>query len=247
MPEEQTQFGFQKVPLAEKARRVSGVFDAVASRYDLMNDLMSLGSHRILKRIAVEYTAARPGHSVLDLAGGTGDLTALLSPIVGDTGRVVLCDINRSMLSLGRDRLVDRGIVGNVQYVQGDAEKLPYPDEAFNAITISFGLRNVTDKDAALREMSRVLKPGGHAVILEFSKPQNTAVRAAYDAFTRLWPGVGKAVVGDSASYQYLVESILVHPGQVELENMMQAAGFDHCNYYNLLSGIVAIHTGSKS
>lgn len=246
MPEQHTHFGFQKVPISEKARRVAGVFDSVASRYDLMNDLMSLGTHRLMKRIAIEATGARPGHCIMDLAGGTGDLTTRLSRIVGDTGKVVLCDINQSMLQRGRDRLTDQGIVGNVDYVLGDAEHLPFPDDTFNAVTMAFGLRNVTDKDAALRSILQTLKPGGRIVVLEFSTPTNRGIRTAYDAFSKFWPKAGEMIVGDKESYQYLVESIRVHPDQVTLKIMMENAGYENCRFHNLLNGIVAIHTGSK-
>lgn len=246
MPEQHTHFGFQKIPISEKARRVAGVFDSVASRYDLMNDLMSLGTHRVMKRIAIEATGARPGQCVMDLAGGTGDLTAKLSRLVGDTGKVVLCDINQSMLERGRERLTDQGIVGNVDYVIGDAEHLPFPEDTFNSITMAFGLRNVTDKSAALGSILRVLKPGGRVVVLEFSRPQNPGIRSAYDAFSKFWPKAGELLVGDKESYQYLVESIRVHPDQVELQTMMEDAGYEDCRFHNLLNGIVAIHTGSK-
>lgn len=182
----------------------------------------------------------------MDLAGGTGDLTALLSPIVGDNGKVILCDINESMLLRGRDRLTDQGIVGNVEYVLGDAEHLPFPDDSFNSVAMAFGLRNVTDKEAALRSILRILKPGGRLVVLEFSKPQNPAVRSAYDAFSRIWPKAGELIAGDKESYQYLVESIRVHPDQASLQAMMVSAGYEACRFHNLLNGIVAIHTGSK-
>jgi len=246
MPEDVTNFGFEKVPVAEKAKRVAGVFHSVAGKYDLMNDIMSLGSHRLMKRFAVEMAAVRPGERVMDLAGGTGDVTALLSPLVGDDGRVVLCDINYSMLALGRDRLVDRGIVGNVDYVQADAERLPFGDRQFDAITMAFGLRNVTDKSAALVSMLRVLKPGGRLMVLEFSRPQNTALRKSYEAFSGLWPHIGKVITGDSDSYKYLVESIQVHPDQEELKSMMHDAGFADCSYYDLAGGIAAIHMGVR-
>jgi demethylmenaquinone methyltransferase/2-methoxy-6-polyprenyl-1,4-benzoquinol methylase len=246
MPEDVTNFGFEKVPVAEKAKRVAGVFHSVAGKYDLMNDIMSLGSHRLMKRLAVEMVAVRPGERVMDLAGGTGDITALLSPLVGDDGHVVLCDINYSMLALGRDRLVDRGIVGNIDYVQADAERLPFGDRQFDAITIAFGLRNVTDKPAALVSMLRVLKAGGRLMVLEFSRPHNAALRKSYEAFSGLWPHIGKVVTGDSDSYKYLVESIQVHPDQEELKSMMHDAGFADCRYHDLAGGIAAIHMGVR-
>ncbi len=244
--EKTTHFGFKQVPIADKAKHVAGVFSSVAQKYDLMNDVMSLGSHRLMKQFAVELTSARKGHTVLDLAGGTGDLTARLSPLVGPEGRVILCDINQAMLSEGRDRLLDRGLVGNVSFVQGDAEKLPLPDNHVNAITIAFGLRNVTDKDAALKSMLRVLKPGGRLVILEFSKAQNPLVKSAFDQFAGLWPKFGQQFVKDADSYQYLVESIEMHPDQEPLLEMMNDAGFVRSKYHNMLNGIAAIHVGRK-
>lgn len=247
MPEDFTDFGLTRVPVAEKARRVAGVFHSVAGKYDLMNDIMSLGSHRLMKRFAVEMTSIRAGDNVLDLAGGTGDLAALLSPTVGRNGSVTLCDINHSMLEVGRDRLTDKGIVGNVRYVQGDAEALPFPDQSFAAVTIAFGLRNVTHKEAALREMHRVLRDGGRMVILEFSQARHPALKQAYNMFSGLWPRIGKAVTGDSDSYQYLVESIKMHPDQDTLKAMMETAGFTEASYHNLIDGIAAIHCGTRS
>lgn len=244
---ETTHFGFKQVPIADKARHVAGVFSSVAEKYDLMNDVMSLGSHRLMKQYAVELTSARRGHRVLDLAGGTGDLTARLSPLVGDEGEVILCDINRDMLSEGRDRMLDRGLVNNIRYIQGDAEKLPLPDNHVNAITIAFGLRNVTNKDVALQSMLRVLKPGGRLVILEFSTPQNELVKTAFDRFTGLWPKFGQQLVKDADSYQYLVESIKMHPDQETLQAMLEEAGFVRVKYHNILNGIAAIHVGRKS
>lgn len=243
----QTHFGFKTVPVAEKAGRVAGVFHSVASRYDLMNDLMSLGSHRLIKRFAIELTRARPGDKIMDLAGGTGDLTEKLSPLVGNDGQVVLCDINESMLSLGRDRLHNKGIVSNVDFVLGDAECLPFPDGYFNAVTMAFGLRNVTNKDQALKSILRVLKPSGRLIVLEFSQPVNPAIKQAYEAFSTLWPKVGELITGDKDSYQYLVESIKMHPPQEQLASMMTDAGFSSVKYDNLLNGVVAIHQGVKS
>ncbi|MDZ7685188.1 MAG: class I SAM-dependent methyltransferase [Gammaproteobacteria bacterium] len=246
MPEDLTDFGFKKVPVAEKAKRVASVFDSVARRYDIMNDVMSLGSHRLMKRYAAEVTALRPGQLALDLAGGTGDLSVLLSPMVGETGRVVLCDINAAMVAEGRDRLIDKGIAGNVDFVLGDAEKLPFVDGTFDAITIGFGLRNVTDKDAALRAMFASLKVGGRLVILEFSNPSSPLAKGALDLFKQSWPLIGQAVADDGDSYRYLVESIEMHPDQKALKAMMEEAGFGACRYHNLAGGTAAIHFGIR-
>jgi len=244
---DKTHFGFQQIPIAEKAGKVAEVFHSVAAKYDIMNDVMSLGSHRLMKQFTVELTSARKGHVILDLAGGTGDLTARMSPLVGAEGQVILCDINQSMLSQGRDRLLDAGIMDNVCFVQADAEKLPFPDNYINAITIAFGLRNFTRKEEAMKSMLRILKPGGRLVILEFSKPKNPIVKKGYDVFAGLWPKIGQTLTGDKDSYQYLVESIQMHPDQETLKQMMQTAGYIKCQYHNLLNGIAAIHTGRKS
>ena len=247
MTDKTTHFGYQQVPLEDKARKVAEVFHSVANKYDLMNDLMSLGLHRIWKRIAVEMTGLRAGQRVLDLAGGTGDLAALMAPLVGDTGEVVLSDINASMLDVGRARLVDRGIVGNVTFIQADAESLPFPNNHFDCITIAFGLRNVTNKDRALASMFRVLKPGGRLLVLEFSKPTLAALRPIYDAYSfKVLPVLGKAITGDAASYQYLAESIRMHPDQETLKQMMQTAGFERVEYFNMTAGVVAVHRGYK-
>ena len=247
MTDETTHFGRKQVPIAEKAAKVAGVFHSVANRYDMMNDLMSLGSHRLMKQFTIQMTAARPGHVMMDLAGGTGDLASKLATIVGPTGRVVLCDINYSMLSNGRNRLLDQGIAGNVDFLQANAERLPFADNHFDGITLAFGLRNVTRKDVALADIRRVLKPGGKLVVLEFSQAVNPVVRSAYNAFSRLWPGIGKAITGDRDSYQYLVESIEMHPPQEALKSMFSTAGFVDCTYHNLLNGIAAIHVGNKA
>lgn len=239
-------FGHEKVAPAEKTRRVGKVFESVAGRYDMMNDLMSLGTHRLMKRVAVEMSGVRVGHRVLDLAGGTGDMAALFAPIVGSEGAVTLADINPAMMGVGRDRLLNQGLT-NVSFCQANAEALPFADASFNALSIAFGLRNVTDKDAALREMNRVLKPGGRLLVLEFSRPENPLLGAAYGAFQAMWPAMGKAVVGDRSAYKYLVESIEVHPSQKALKQMMQDAGFDDAGYENLLDGIVAIHHGTAA
>ena len=238
-------FGFETVSAREKTARVRDVFDTVATRYDVMNDLMSLGLHRIFKRIAVETTGLRKGASVLDLAGGTGDLALLLARAVGPSGRVVLADINAAMLEVGRDRLLDAGFAG-VECVVANGEALPFADAIFDAVTIGFGLRNFTDKDAALGEIHRVLKPAGTLVVLEFSKPRNRLLGDLYRVFQRTWPLAGRFVVGDAAPYRYLIESIEMHPDQDALELMMSDAGFREIRYENLAGGVAAIHRGRK-
>ena len=245
--EEITHFGFRNVPKSQKAGQVAKVFHSVAGKYDLMNDLMSMGIHRLWKRFTIELSGVRPGHQVLDIAGGTGDLTMKFSDLVGPSGKVVLADINASMLQVGRSRLTDRGYAGNIEYVQADAEHLPFPDNSFHAVSIAFGLRNVTDKDQALRDMTRVLKPGGKLMVLEFSKPTNPLLSKAYDtySFTAL-PLMGQLVAGDSESYKYLAESIRMHPDQETLKGMMATAGLVQCRYYNMTGGIVALHVGIK-
>jgi len=248
MPEnDTTHFGYEKVRAEDKAERVAGVFHSVAAKYDLMNDLMSAGAHRIWKRFTIELSGVRTRSFILDIAGGTGDLALKFSRIVGPEGRVVLADINDSMLSLGRDKLTDRGVVGNVFYTQADVQAIPFANNYFDCITIAFGLRNVTDKDAALTSMYRVLKPGGKLLILEFSKPQNSLLEKAYDAYSfSVLPALGKLVTKDSNSYRYLAESIRMHPDQETLKSMMKNAGFAHCKYYNMTGGIVAVHKGIK-
>ena len=240
-------FGYQQVAVEEKAHKVAEVFHSVAKKYDVMNDLMSLGIHRLWKRYTIELSGVRRGQRVLDLAGGTGDLASRFAGMVGADGQVVLSDINASMLERGRERLLDMGIVGNVEFVQADAQNLPFPDNHFDCITIAFGLRNVTDKDAALRSMYRVLKPGGRVLVLEFSKPVAPGLKPAYDLYSfKLLPLMGKLVANDEASYRYLAESIRMHPDQETLKNMMQDAGFERCEYFNLSGGIVALHRGYK-
>lgn len=242
-----TDFGFQQVPKAEKAHRVRAVFDSVASRYDVMNDLMSGGVHRLWKRFALSLTGLRPGGTVLDVAGGTGDLALGLAQQVGRSGLVVLTDINAAMLDAGRDRLIDGGAVGNVLCAQADAEQLPFADESFDCVTIGFGLRNVTDKPRALAAMRRVLKCGGQLLVLEFSKPTNAALESVYDAYSfRVLPFLGRVVTGDADSYRYLAESIRRHPDQETLLSMMRAAGLEDCRYHNLTGGIVAVHRGYR-
>ncbi len=245
-PADTTHFGYKDVPVDDKADLVKGVFDSVASRYDIMNDLMSGGMHRLWKRYAVQHANARPGHVILDLAGGTGDLAREFARIVGKRGRVVLADINAAMLEHGRRRLVDAGIAGNVELAQVDAEALPFADNTFDRISIAFGLRNITDKEGALAEMLRVLKPGGKVLILEFSQP-SSAIKPAYDLYSfKVLPLLGKLIARDPESYQYLAESIRMHPDQETLLGMMQDAGFERCRYNNLTAGIVALHTGYK-
>ncbi|GAB3319768.1 class I SAM-dependent methyltransferase [Haliea atlantica] len=243
-----THFGYREVESEAKAGLVANVFHSVAARYDLMNDLMSGGVHRLWKRFTIELSGVRPGHRVLDIAGGTGDLASKFSRLVGETGSVVLADINESMLRVGRDKLIDHGVQGNLEYVQADAQALPFPDDHFDCVSIAFGLRNVTDKDQALREMLRVLRPGGRLLVLEFSKPGNELLGKAYDQYSfRVLPLMGKLVAGDSDSYQYLAESIRMHPDQETLLGMLEDAGFVNCEYHNLTGGVVALHRGFKA
>jgi demethylmenaquinone methyltransferase/2-methoxy-6-polyprenyl-1,4-benzoquinol methylase len=242
-----THFGFRDVPTDEKQKLVGEVFSSVAGKYDLMNDLMSLGIHRVWKRYFVATAQVQPGDRVLDLAGGTGDIAALLRNRVGDAGEVVLGDINGAMLRVGRDRMTDRGNVRGFSYVQCNAETLPFPDASFDLVTIAFGLRNVTDKDAALREMHRVLKVGGQARVLEFSEVQAEWFKPLYDFHSfQVLPRLGKLFAQDSDSYRYLAESIRKHPPQEALKGMMENAGFVRCGYKNLNGGIVSIHTGYR-
>ncbi len=241
-----THFGYQSVATHEKAGRVKDVFDAVASRYDLMNDLMSGGLHRLWKRFTIEQAAVHRGQTVLDLAGGTGDLARVFARRVGQSGQVVLADINASMLQEGRRRLVDAGVAGNLSIAQVDAEALPFATDSFDAVTMAFGLRNVTDKDAALRSIYRILKPGAKLLVLEFSKPAEF-VRPIYDTYSfKVLPLLGQYVANDAESYQYLAESIRMHPDQDTLLGMMQDAGFERCRFHNLAMGVVALHVGYK-
>ncbi len=244
---ETTHFGFRTVAKDEKQEMVAEVFHSVAAKYDLMNDLMSFGIHRIWKRFTIDCSGVRQGQRVLDLAGGTGDLTAKFSRLVGEKGEVVLADINDSMLKMGREKLRNLGIVGNVSYVQANAEALPFPDNYFDCITISFGLRNVTEKEKALRSMFRVLKPGGRLLVLEFSKPVLKPLSKAYDTYSfHILPRIGELVAQDAESYRYLAESIRMHPDQETLKDMMADAGFENVTYHNLTGGIVALHRGFK-
>lgn len=242
-----THFGYKTVESEKKADLVADVFHSVAAKYDIMNDVMSFGIHRVWKRFTIETAGARPGMKVLDLAGGTGDLTAKFSHLVGDKGEVVLADINDSMLKVGRAKLRDKGIVSNVNYVQANAEALPFPDNHFDIITMAFGLRNVTDKDAALRSMNRVLKPGGKLLVLEFSKPQHELMRKVYDTYSfKVLPKMGQLITQDAGSYEYLAESIRMHPDQDTLKQMMDDAGFEQTDYTNMTDGVVALHRGYK-
>jgi len=244
MTEKTTDFGYQSVPEDEKSKRVAGVFDSVAPRYDLMNDLMSVGLHRLWKRFTVEASGVRPGERVLDVAGGTGDLARLFSRRVGARGEVVLTDVNPGMLRQGRDRLLDAGIV--MPLVQCDAERLPFGSDRFDCVAVAFGLRNMTHKEAALSEMRRVLKPGGRLVVLEFSRAW-APVRPLYDAYSfGLLPRLGKLVANDAAAYRYLAESIRMHPDQESLKQMMEHAGLERVEYFNLATGVVALHRGYK-
>ena len=242
-----THFGFRTVAKSDKAEMVADVFHSVAAKYDLMNDLMSFGIHRVWKRFTIDCSGVRRGQRVLDLAGGTGDLTAKFSRLVGETGEVVLADINSSMLKVGREKLRNNGIIGNVSYVQANAEALPFPDNHFDCITIAFGLRNVTDKDKALASMFRVLKPGGRLLVLEFSKPLLEPLSKAYDAYSfHVLPRIGELVAKDAGSYRYLAESIRMHPDQDTFRQMMDDVGFENTTYHNLTGGIVALHRGFK-
>jgi len=247
LTDDTTDFGYERVKTAEKAGRVREVFDSVAAQYDLMNDLMSGGLHRLWKRFTIELSAVRSGQTVLDIAGGTGDLAAKFSKLVGADGKVILADINAAMLSVGRDRLIDKGALNNIDVVQADAQFLPFEDNSIDCITIAFGLRNVTDKAKALRSMHRVLKPGGRVLVLEFSKPTSPLLSKVYDAYSfSALPAMGKLITDDADSYRYLAESIRKHPDQESLLEMVEDAGFVDCRYHNMTGGIVAVHRGIK-
>jgi demethylmenaquinone methyltransferase/2-methoxy-6-polyprenyl-1,4-benzoquinol methylase len=247
MEKNTTHFGFETVSANEKPARVSAVFDSVAHRYDLMNDLLSLGIHRLWKKFAIALSGVGHGQRVLDLAAGTGDLAAQLAERVGPKGHVVLADINAAMLNAGRERLIERGIVGNVSYVRADAERLPFAESSFDCVTIAFGLRNVTHQETALRSISRVLRPGGRLVVLEFSHPRSRWLRMAYDLYSfSVLPTLGRLIARDAKSYRYLAESIRVHPSQETLKEMLQNAGLERCEFFNLSGGIVALHRGYR-
>ena len=247
LTDDTTDFGYERVKTAEKAGRVREVFDSVAAQYDLMNDLMSGGLHRLWKRFTIELSAVRSGQTVLDIAGGTGDLAAKFSKLVGADGKVILADINAAMLSVGRDRLIDKGALSNINVVQADAQFLPFDDNSIDCITMAFGLRNVTDKAKALRSMHRVLKPGGRVLVLEFSKPTSPLLSKVYDAYSfSALPAMGKLITDDADSYRYLAESIRKHPDQESLLEMVEDAGFVDCRYHNMTGGIVAVHRGIK-
>lgn len=246
MQKNKTHFGFKQVDSDKKAGLVAGVFSSVASKYDIMNDVMSFGVHRLWKKIAMNHTGLKKGQRALDVAGGTGDLTLYLSKQVGSAGEVIISDINADMLEQARRRLIDKGIAGNIKFVEADAEDLPFEENFFDCVTIAFGLRNVTNKDRALCSMLRVLKPGGRILILEFSKPMPGLDRI-YDFYSfNILPMMGKLIVNDADSYRYLAESIRMHPDQDTLKGMMEQAGFERCTYHNMTGGIVALHKGFK-
>ena len=242
-----THFGFKQVDADKKEGLVAEVFSSVAGKYDIMNDVMSFGIHRIWKKIAMAHTGLKKGMHALDIAGGTGDLTIQMSKQVGATGEVIISDINPAMLEQGRRRLIDKGVAGNVKFVEANAEELPFEDKSFDCVTIAFGLRNVTNKDKALKEMHRVLKPGGRLLVLEFSKPVVPGLDKIYDVYSfKILPFMGKIIADDEESYRYLAESIRMHPDQSTLKAMMVEAGFERCTYHNMTGGIVALHKGFK-
>ncbi len=244
---QKTDFGFQSVDIDQKEKLVGGVFDSVASSYDLMNDAMSLGIHRLWKRHAISLLSVREGMKVLDLAAGTGDLTCLIAPLVKESGHITVSDINNNMLMEAKHRLIDKGIVGNIDIIQANAESLPFADNSFDRVIMGFGLRNVTHKDRALKSIYRVLRPGGRMIILEFSHPTNPLFSRIYDAYSfHILPKLGEWLAKDRDSYQYLAESIRMHPNQETLKAMVLEAGFDKCEVHNLTGGIVALHKGIK-
>jgi demethylmenaquinone methyltransferase / 2-methoxy-6-polyprenyl-1,4-benzoquinol methylase len=244
---QKTHFGYKQVEAEKKAGLVAEVFSSVASKYDVMNDVMSFGIHRIWKKIAMNHTGLKTGQRALDVAGGTGDLTIYMSQQVGESGEVVISDINPAMLEQGRRRLLDKGYGSNIKFVEANAEELPFEDNSFHCITIAFGLRNVTDQQKALASMYRVLKPGGRLLILEFSRPVLPGLNKAYDFYSfNVLPMMGKLIANDADSYRYLAESIRMHPDQATLQSMMEQAGFERCRYYNMSGGIVALHKGFK-
>lgn len=245
--ENTTHFGYKTIQKDDKISMVADVFHSVAKQYDVMNDLMSFGIHRLWKRFTIDASGVRPGNKVLDLAGGTGDLTAKFSRLVGREGKVILADINSSMLNVGRDKLRDKGLVQNIEYVQANAETLPFEENTFDVVTMAFGLRNVTDKDKALRSIYSVLKPGGRLLVLEFSKPEQELLSKAYDFYSfNILPKMGEIVAKDGESYRYLAESIRMHPDQHTLKTMMDNAGFEQTSFKNLTGGVVALHKGYK-
>jgi demethylmenaquinone methyltransferase/2-methoxy-6-polyprenyl-1,4-benzoquinol methylase len=246
MQNKTTHFGFRNIPAREKSRHVREVFDSVAENYDLMNDMMSFGVHRLWKRFTVNMADLKPGQQVLDLAGGSGDLARLMAPAVGASGQIVLSDINAAMLARGRSKLLDSGVFGNVSFAQVNAEQLPFPDNCFDLVTMAFGLRNVTDKQRALDSIYRTLRPGGRLLVLEFSRPA-AALKPAYDYYSfNILPKLGRMIAKDESSYRYLAESIRMHPDQKTLQGMLEQAGLERCDYHNLTGGIVAVHRGYK-
>lgn len=247
MSNKETHFGYQTVDEEAKEGMVAGVFNSVASKYDIMNDVMSLGIHRVWKKITMQHTGLKPGGTALDVAGGTGDLTMQMSRQVGPSGKIIISDINVAMLEEGRRRLLDRGYAGNIEFVEANAEELPFEDNSFDCITIAFGLRNVTHQDRALRSMYRVLKPGGRLLVLEFSRPVLPGLNKVYDFYSfNILPRMGKLIANDEDSYRYLAESIRMHPDQDTLKQMMVDAGYERTSYHNMSGGIVALHKGFK-
>jgi demethylmenaquinone methyltransferase/2-methoxy-6-polyprenyl-1,4-benzoquinol methylase len=245
--DDKTDFGFEKVSFQEKTKRVAEVFHSVANHYDLMNDMMSLGVHRLWKRLAIELASVRPNDYILDLAAGTGDLSIKMASFLSETGKLFVTDVNESMLQIAKERMITKGLINNAYFLQVNAEKIPFPDNTFDLVTIGFGLRNVSQKETALKSIYQALKPGGKLIILEFSKPTIPLLGKAYDLYSfKALPLLGKFIAKDEASYRYLAESIRMHPNQSKLLGMMEEAGFQNCSYHNLTGGIVAIHRGYK-